>query len=66
MSTTEKLKQEIKKHLTKCDQNGYPNICKTVQTRAGYARIEAQIIEIAIRDNVGILGAMNIIESDLL
>lgn len=58
------LRIEIKLQLSKCDGLATPNICQAIQTKAGYLRIELQIIEKVIQDGITPASAIGQIESD--
>ena len=65
MTALEKqLRLEIKRQLSKCDGTATPHVCHAIQTKAGYLRMETQIIEKIIQDGITPAAAIGQIESD--
>lgn len=59
-----RLRQEIKRQLSRCNPEATPHTCRESSTPEGYARIEAAIIAIVAREGVSIGTAIANIESD--
>lgn len=64
-NSTTQLRAQIRKHLDQCNASHTPLVCAQIQTEAGYRRIEALVIQIAIRDRTSIGAAIVSVEMEL-
>ncbi len=62
----QELRLEIKRNLDKCNPSATPKVCSRIHAPSGYQNIEAQIIKMMIRDQIGAGACISQIETELL
>lgn len=66
MTLTQQLRNQIKTEVTKVTEASHPHVFELSSTKAGYTKLEDDIINIMLAQNIIVSTAINIIESDEL
>lgn len=59
-----RLRTAIASELSKINKSSYPYLWEQTQTKAGYAKVEAQIVEMMIKTGAGPAACIVTLESD--
>lgn len=66
MTLTQQLRNQIKTEVTKVTEASHPHVFERSSTKAGYLKLEDDIINMMLAQNIIVSTAINIIESDEL